>query len=287
MSESYVYTSLDNLSPMSSWMYRNKYGIKIYEPPTDGAFQTEADATNYVHTYSTWGLYPAKKPVISPAVPKTNIVELEGSSTSIDFTETLTGKVEYGRRKGTFEYVTFAPRKYWDKILIDVNNAIHGKHKWVVLDEFRDYFLDGRLSVAAPSYEDDKMYITITGDFDPYRRKMIGTLDRWLWNPFNFENGIIPQEQLNEIVIYDSVQNTVTFEAGDLPSTFKIEAVSQASNLVVTLQNANGSKTHTINAPDGGVFEFFDFVTALGENTLIFTTSQQTVVAINYRELSL
>lgn len=285
MSESYVYTSIDNLSPMSSWMYRNKYGIKIYNPKPDG-FQTEADANDFVHTFETWGLYPAKKPVISPAVPKTNIVELEGSSTSIDFTEALTGKVEYGRRKGQFEYLTFAPRKYWDKILIDVNNAIHGKHKWVVLDEFRDYFLDGRLSVAAPSYKDDKMYITITGDFDPYRRKMIGTLDKWLWNPFNLTNGIIP-EQLTDIVIYDSVQNVITFQAGELPSTFRIDVSSQATNLQVTLQNARGSVTHTINAVDGGSFEYYDFVTTQGTNTLTITSPIQTVLSIDYRELSL
>ena len=296
MSVDYRWTSLDNMSPLDSWYYKDKFGARFYNPKDDDGFQTDADANDYVHSFRTFGLMPSKKPVISPAKPKTNIVSLEGASTSIDFTEALTGRVEYERRQGTFRYVTYCPRRFWDEILSDVSNALNGKRKWIFLDETPDWFYDGRLTVGNPEYKKDRMYLTITADLEPFKKSANSTLDRWRWDPFNLVNGIIPHiydsngDIITGVITLPSGQtSSVNFKCGSIPSTFKIIVESQATNLDVTLKRGGSTiASHNIRALVGGEFEFFDFVTAQGNNVLEFDPhNEQIALWIDYRELSL
>lgn len=288
MSESYIWTSLDNMSPLDSWYYRDKFGARFYNPKDDRGFQTEWDANDYVHSFRTFGLLPAKKPVISPAKPKINIVSLEGASTSIDFTESLTGRVEYSRRQGTFRYVTFAPRKYWDDILKDVSNALNGKRKWVFLDETPDWFYDGRMTVGNPEYENDKMYITVTGDFEPFKKSANGTYDRWRWDPFNLNTGVIYDPTMyHRFEVEPGEDSTsVSFEAGDIPSTFKITVSYLGKKMSVKFNE----KEHEFG-DESGEFVFYDFLTRQGTNTLVFSNSSEdengVIYGIDFRELSL
>ena len=142
----------------------------------------------------------------------------------------------------------------------------------------------------------DYMIINISGNFAPYKRKLIGTLDRWLWDPFSLVDGIIPQVydaggtplEGGEVILPANQTSRVTFNCGGLPSTFEIEVLSQATKLDVTLINSRDTVSHTINAPYGGTYEFHDFITVGGVNTLVFNPyAEQIVVGINYRELSL
>lgn len=309
----YRYTSLDNsvgwkvdatgdfvrdengMKILDVWKYKDQYGIKIVEPDERG--WNEFNNPQYVHSFEKFGLFPAKKPVISPAKAKINIIDVSGSSSSIDFTESLTGKIEYGRRTGDFRYVTFAPREHWDKIYMDLCNAIHGKRKWVLLDELPEYFLDGRLTVSNPEYKKDKMFITIKGDFEPYRKNINGTLDDWLWDPFNFETGFIP-EKLRNISVPSGDTTTVLLNCNDVPSTFGILIDSATSlsfdDLVVKFKSAKPGSTyitHTIRCSDITArprFEFYDFVTAEGNNELVFSCeSCDVLVSLEYRTRSL
>ena len=288
----YRWTSLDNMSPLDSWYYRDKLGVRFYDPQEWGWSQSQGNYDNYLHTYRRFGLLPAKKPVISPAKPKLNIVDLEGASTSIDFTESLTGRVEYSRRQGTFRYVTFAPRKYWDEIFRDVTNALNGKLKWIVLDEDFAWFYVGRLTVGNPEYRKDKMFISITADLEPYKRSMIGTLDDWLWNPLNLYNGIIYDSTFQDgIIVPEGETTSVSLNCRGEPSTFVIKVMSRATDLTVTLINERTPSTgitHTIRAVNGGDFVFSDFISGYEENTFIFTSpTEQVVLTVDYRELSL
>lgn len=288
----YRWTSLDNASPLDAWYYKDKFGVRFYDPQPDGWSSYTHNYENYIHTFETFGLLPAKKPVISPAKPKLNIIDLEGASTSIDFTESLTGRVEYSRRQGTFKYVTFSPREYWDEILRDVTNALNGKLKWIVLDEDLAWFYVGRLTVGNPEYKKDKMFVNINADLEPYKRSMIGTLDDWLWNPFNLYNGIIYDSKFkNGITIPEGEPTSVSLNCRGFSSTFIIKIQSPATDLTVTLRNANTTSagiTHAINAPYGGDFVFSDFVSTLGENNFVFISpTEQVVLTIDFRELSL
>lgn len=313
----YRYTSLDNsvgwkvdatgdfvrdengMKILDVWKYKDQYGVRFYDPQPGGWNYLTKNAENFIHTFSTFGLFPVKKPVISPPKPKINIVDLEGSSTSIDFTESLTGRVEYARRSGSFRFVTFAPREYWDSILRNVINALNGKRKWVVLDESTAWFYDGRLTVGNPEYKKDKMFINISGDFEPYKKNMTGTLDDWLWDPFDLEHGVIygADAEVKGLQVLAGQTDNIDWNCGDLPSTFAIRFNSYGRSVKTsfTLENSNGTKTHEVKfeintAPPIPEYVFYDFITTPGSNRLTITNNENSspiVVAINYRELSL
>jgi hypothetical protein len=61
----------------------------------------------------------------------------------------------------------------------------------IILDEDPSYYYIGRVTVN--EWESDKRtsVITITADVDPYKYRMQSTTEDWLWDPFNFETGVI------------------------------------------------------------------------------------------------
>ena len=54
------------------------------------------------NTWDDWRLIPTSRPVFLPPDVKKVLVDLPGSDGVIDLTESLTGYVKYGNRKGSF-----------------------------------------------------------------------------------------------------------------------------------------------------------------------------------------
>ena len=143
------------------------------------------------HSYTYYHLLPTSAPVIAPPVVKTFYVDVPGADGSLDLTEVLTGYPTYGDRQGSFEFLINAPRSQWYTIYNKIVNDLNGKQTDVILDEDFEYYYKGRLTVAAPQFSKHKGVIKITGVFDS--DKYVNNAysgNNWLWNPFDFENGI-------------------------------------------------------------------------------------------------
>lgn len=181
-------------------LYDNKYGAK---------FSAVKNASNAYHNFRTWGLYPQSKPVISPPAPKVYTIDVPGANGVVDYTESLTGYVQYQNREGTFPYVYIGDRKQFDKVYHQVLAAIHGKRMYVTLDEDPGGYYYGRMTVEEPKYAKDRMYLTITGDFEPYKYEMYSSAEPWVWDTFSFIDGVI--RNYSEIEV-DNVRSAPSFD---------------------------------------------------------------------------
>ena len=121
------------------------------------------------HSYRAYGLLLKERPYISPPEPKTKLIEVPGSDTVIDLTESLTGKVHYGMREGKFEFFVVGGRSKWSAVYAAIMNELHGKRLKIVLDDDPNYYWIGRIAVN--EWESDKKTATIvlSAQLEPYK----------------------------------------------------------------------------------------------------------------------
>ena len=121
------------------------------------------------HTYWDFDMITKSPAVISPPIPKTNIIDIPGSDNVIDLTESLTGQVHYERRKITGVFVISGDPEKQNNVYTDVLNHLQGQRMKIVLDNDPEYYYTGRVQVK--KWEPGQFYakITIEADVDPYK----------------------------------------------------------------------------------------------------------------------
>ena len=156
------------------------------------------------HTYNDWCLIPKSRPVISPPTPKTLYVDIPGADGVLDLTNALTDDVKYENRKITFEFTVLDARNRWSNIYSDILDYLHGQSMKIILDEDPTYYYMGRVQVNEWKSDKRTSTITIEAYVEPYKMNVDSTLDDWLWDPFNFETGLIQNYSNME---FDSVND--------------------------------------------------------------------------------
>lgn len=163
----------------------------------------------FIDTWKDLHLIPTTVPVIAPPPLKTNTIEVPGANGVVDMTEILVGRPLYENRTGSIDfYIDNTADEYcgkftdsdrlgpyrWDYAYDKILNTLHGFKKKVILSDARSYYYEGRVSIN--SYKSDKLTGTITLDYDlePFKMSVNSTTEEWLWNPFDFINGIIPKQ---------------------------------------------------------------------------------------------
>lgn len=143
------------------------------------------------NTYDDWHLIPSTRPVFNPPSVNTNIVQIPGTNGVLDLSEYLTGYITYGNRTGSLEFIVENGHEQWSKIYSKVMNYLHGKKLKAVLEDDSSYYYEGRFSVN--QWKSDQYYSTITIDYNvyPYKKEITSSMEDWLWDPFDFEDGII------------------------------------------------------------------------------------------------
>ena len=129
---------------------------------------------NNKHTHRTWGLLLKKRPYISPPEPKTKVVEVPGSDTILDLTESLTGRVQYGKRQGKFEFYVMGGRSKWPAVYSAVMNDLHGKRVEIILEDDPNYYYVGRVKVDELESDRAAATIVISAVLEPYKYQRHG-----------------------------------------------------------------------------------------------------------------
>lgn len=126
------------------------------------------------HSYRAWGLLLKSRPSISPPEPKTKVIEVPGTDTVIDLTESLTGGVKYEQRTIEFEFFVIDGRHQWSAVYSSILNELHGKRVKIVMDDDPNYYYTGR--VVVDEWKSDKKTATIalTATVEPYKRARHG-----------------------------------------------------------------------------------------------------------------
>lgn len=137
------------------------------------------------NTWDDYSLVPVNKIYISDPSQKTNIVEIEGASGSLDLSNYITGYPVYSNRSGnaTFYlldavdaralsnsgYAFPANYTFYD-IFDQVRGDLDGKVFKCWLEDDPEWFYEGRINVATAMGK-PRPGIALSYDFSPYKRK--------------------------------------------------------------------------------------------------------------------
>lgn len=223
------------------------------------------------NTWTDWHLIPTSRPLFNPPAVKTNIVNIPGADGSLDLTEVLTGYPLFSNRSGSLEFVVANDYWEWEIAYSTIMNYIHGTRTKAILSDDPGYYYEGRFSVSSWKSSKDYSIITIDYNVAPYKTKVNGSLDDWLWDPFNFE----------EDVIYDlknvTVNGSKTISIDGYPQRVTLRVTSNA-NMTATLRG----KTYQITS---GTKKVGGLVIMEGPNEITFTGNG--VISLDYRGGSL
>lgn len=227
------------------------------------------------HSYDDWGLILKSRPVISPPEPKTNYIDIPEADGQLDLTESLSGEVRFNNRDMTFEFNVIDARQRWSDIYSEIANYLHGQKLKIIFDEDRYYYYVGRFKIDEWESDRKSSVLTISGSCEPYKYDIIGSLDDWIWDDFNFESGVI--REYSEIEVDGELDFTIVGTRRHSVPTFDVASEDGQGMKVkyglTTYDLADGkNRIVTINIKDG-------------ETKLTFTGHG--TVAIDYRGGSL
>ena len=149
---------------------------------------------NGKNTWDEWALMPVKEGKIEFATPelKYESVEIAGSDNVLDMSEVLTGYPLYESRKGSLSFRFFdngvSARARFDQM----KNFMHGRKVEIINEDQPEYYYEGRVMVGDFKPKQGNWGdVEISYVLNAYKLELTSSSEDWLWDPFNFENGVI------------------------------------------------------------------------------------------------
>lgn len=164
------------------------------------------------NSWDDWRLVPSSRPLFNPPAQKVTTLDIPGGDGVIDLSQSLTGYPVYQNRTGSIEFIVMNDFKPWHMAYSDIMDYLHGQKLRAVLEDDPEYFYEGRFTVNAWKSEKDWSRITIDYDVGPYKWSLLSSTDDWLWDPFNFQNGVIRPALFKNIAV-TTVKRTVKLAA--------------------------------------------------------------------------
>ncbi len=237
--------------------------------PAEGESSKQAQAYHSItigtkNTWDDWHLVPTSRPTFAMPNVKTNYVEIPGGDGVLDLSTVLTGRPTYGNRQGSFEFLVMNDYGYWADRYSEIANYLHGKTFKAVLDDDPEFFYEGRFSLNEWRSEEQWSKIVIDYNVGPYKQYLKSAGDRWLWDPFDFENGVI--NNYRNLIVNGTLNVTYV---GDVYETSPIITCSKIdTDTAFSMSVTFNSKTYKLTAGTN----VLDTVTfAAGNNELTFT----------------
>lgn len=144
-----------------------------------------------IDTWETYRIVPTSRPDVNPPTAKTNYADVYSVNGPLDLSEALTGFMLYDSRRGSWEFYTKNRAMPWPTLYQRLLNEIHGRKFKVKLSNDQNFYYVGRILIREPKAPKTHTNITIEYILEPYKYELTSSLEPWLWDPFNFETGII------------------------------------------------------------------------------------------------
>ena len=173
--------------------------IRALEKVGESSFIKSLDRDGQPHddrnTWNNWHLIPTSRPTFSMPSQKTNSIEIPGTDGAIDLSYALTKYPTFSNREGSFEFIVENDFKPWNVLYSEIAAFIHGQRLRCVLEDDPEYYYDGRFWIESWNSNNNGTYSTITIGYsvNPYKTLILSTSDTWIWDPFNFYTGVIPE----------------------------------------------------------------------------------------------
>lgn len=229
-----------------------------------------------INTWDDWHLVPSSRPTISNPKLITKYIDIPGASGSVDLTDALTGFPTYSDREGEIEFYVMNDYGIWTQRRNEINNILHGQKVSLYLDDELDYYYVGRIEVDDWKSQKDFSTITLKYRLEPYKYSIRDVGEPWIWDPFNFENGIINdiyQEMTGDTDT--SKYKEYIFRGENLPMqpTYGIFNVSDLQDndtiKVKFINNELNISTETILSNGSNIMYDFLFSNLSGQNNVI------------------
>lgn len=223
------------------------------------------------NTWDDWRLIPTSRPLFNPPALKERYVDIPGADGLLDLSTIFVNRPIFSNRQGSLEFLVEDQDTPWDIIYSRIANYLHGRHHRAVLEDDPGFFYEGRFKLN--QWRSNPSFSTITIDYSvgPYKKSVIGTLDDWLWDPFDFEIGII-QDFKNMVV----------------DGTLTIELIGLIQPIVPTFTTSEAMQVtwndRTFPLPEG--FSVIHDI-EVREGVNIFTFTGNGTVSLEYRGGSL
>ena len=231
---------------------------------TNGArIEVEAAGESY-HTLTDWALAIGNNDYIGDVVQENYYVDVPGADGFLDFSEVTTGRRIFKSRPINIELGGKKPRNDWDLIISDIRNKIEGRQIKVIFDNDTGYYWTGRATVK--DFDRNREIGTFTLSLpkaDPYKYQVVESTEDWLWDSFDFEQGIIDEGAL---IALDANVNTQSYTIlADNTPFVPIIQVEQMGETGITM-TANGERYTLLK----GKNRFADIVVYQEDVTLVF-----------------
>lgn len=230
------------------------------------------------NTWDDWHLVPSSRPVINPPEVKTKYVDVPGGNGILDYTEALTGYPLFENRTGSLEFYVMNGYQEWYELYGEICDYLHGEYMQMYLEDDPDWYFEGRFTVNEWKSSKDWSMITIDYDLYPYKKRIVTSLDDWLWDPFNFEKDYV--HSYKDIKIAGTT--TVNLVNAKMP-VVPIFHVKSSDGLGF-IYSQNGDRTRTISniRMTDGEFQNPNIVIKGGMTRMTFVGYG--TVSIEYRE---
>ena len=130
------------------------------------------------NTFYDWRLILTSKDV-TPPEPKTNLVELDGMSGSLDLSESLTGDIHYKDRTVSASFWTSeGSYKDREKLLRDIIRSLHGKKIKIIEPDDPKHYFYGRVQIKSQKNILPYAEFSIECTCDPWRYAVNDTVRR-------------------------------------------------------------------------------------------------------------
>lgn len=140
-----------------------------------------------------WHLVPASRPKINMPPLKSSQFDNPGGDGIFDMTETITGFPIFGQRTGSLDFFVLNGWDRWNLVYDDIANSIHGRNVQFKLNDDRDWYYNGRLTLNEWKSDEARSTIVIDYDFDPYKLAVFQSSDwQYYWNDVGFGSSISP-----------------------------------------------------------------------------------------------
>lgn len=208
------------------------------------------------HSFKDWGLILSSK-VISPPKPQLNSVSVPLRDGSIDLTEAVTDEVKYEDRTITLTFSVIDAMETWPTKISEIGNYLHGERLKIIFDEDCAFYYIGRVYVNEFKSNRSIGTLVIEGTVEPFKYDVLSSAVDWLWDTFDFEQGII--NETGQLIVNGQTTITLICRKKRMFPTFIASAAMQ-----VTFEG----ETYSLKAGEQKVYDIF-FVE--GENALTFT----------------
>lgn len=231
------------------------------------------------NTWDDWHLVANSRPVLLPPTVKTNYIDIPGSDGHVDLTTSLTGEPTYNTRTGSITFYVMNGYHEWYHIYSEIMNYLHGQEMKIILEDDPWFYYTGRFSVNTWQSNKDRSTIVINYDISPYKYVIQSSSEDWLWDPFDFEVGII--REYSNIRIDGTVTMDIYGGRKTIIPSFITKLDNASSPIMMTWSKISGNnfvlENGTIKLPD---IKIKDEVTQL-------TFKGKGIVSIDYRGGSL